>query len=284
MNRVHAPAAVAASIAMVLSLAGCGHSSPATPAAAQPAPKGDEAPRLADGHPDLNGTWDDGNSMPAVIRPGAENGSVCLNCRPGTPAPTRFTKPPPPRESPNAPTYRPEFAAKVRDLRDHQVKFDTSLHCRNPGVPRIGPPDKIVQTVGQLVFLYDDITGQAYRIVPIDPVKRQEPSADSYMGSSVGHWDGDTLVVSVDNLNDDTWLADNGKFHTAHLKVTERLRREGDVIHYRFVAEDPEVLAEPWSPPERMLRRAALELEETPPCDERSFANTTTEDYHPNAR
>lgn len=262
-------------------LAGCGApSSMPEPAAGST----NTVARLADGHPDLNGTWDDGNAVKAAIQPGAENGSVCLNCRPGQPKPTQANKPALPGEDPNAPVYKPEFAAKVKDLRDHQVKQDSSLHCRNPGVPRIGPPDKIVQTAGQLVFLYDDITGQAYRIVPIDPAQRQEPSADTYMGSSVGHWDGDTLVVTVTNFNDETWLADNGKFHTTNLKVTERLRREGDVIHYRFVAEDPEVLATPWSPPERVLKRAGLELEETPPCVEQSFANTTTEDYHRNAR
>ena len=56
----------------------------------------------------------------------------------------------------------------------------------------------------------------------------------------MGHWDGDTLVVDVTRLNSDSWLADNGFFHTNKLHVVERLRRVGDTIQYQMTADDRE--------------------------------------------
>ena len=50
----------------------------------------------------------------------------------------------------------------------------------------------------------------------------------SYFGDAVGHWEGDTLVVESVGFNDDTWLASGGYFHSYDMKVTERLRREGN--------------------------------------------------------
>ena len=73
---------------------------------------------------------------------------------------------PAPRQS--TPQYRPEFAARVADLDKRQVQEDPVLRCVAPGVPRIGPPDKIVQRAGEAVFLYEDVSGSFFRIVPTD--------------------------------------------------------------------------------------------------------------------
>ena len=53
------------------------------------------------------------------------------------------------------------------------------------------------------------------------------------MGDSIGRWEGDTLVIDVTGFSDDTWLADNGAFHTRDLRVTERLRKVGDRLEWR---------------------------------------------------
>ena len=176
-------------------------------------------PRTADGHPDLNGTWDNGRSAFgfASVDPKA---SICLFGCQDTPA-----VPSAPRPAPEFPTYKPEFFAKVEDLNERQTQEDPAFFCRPPGVPRIGPPDKIIQTPGQVVFLYEDLSGPFFRIIPTDGRPYRTDVDPSYLGDSVGRWEGDTLVVEVRNLNEDTWLIDDGAFHTSKLSVIERLRR-----------------------------------------------------------
>ena len=109
-------------------------------------------------------------------------------------------------------------------------------------------------------------------VVPIDKPHRTADQSNGLFpgtnGDSVGHWDGDTLVVDVTNFDDTTWLQDKGAFHTDKLHVTERLRREGDNMFYEFTAEDPAVLAAPLSE-KRTLNRMNYEIEEAPPCIER---------------
>ena len=70
----------------------------------------------------------------------------------------------------------------------------------------------------------------------------------SYMGDSVGHWEGDTLVVDVTGFNDKTWLGPTGTFHTEALHVTERYTRvDYNTINYDVTMEDPNVLTKPWN-------------------------------------
>ena len=99
--------------------------------------------RLADGHPDLSGTWDDGAGIDFIHPQKSANGTVCISgCDSATPRPP----PPanaPPRPAPNVPKYKPQFLAKVADLDKRQVATDPVLRCKSPGVPRIGPPAKI---------------------------------------------------------------------------------------------------------------------------------------------
>ncbi len=104
-------------------------------------------------------------------------------------------------------------------------------------MPRIGPPDKIVQTTREVVFLYEDVSGPFFRIVPQSAkVRPQATTASPWLGDAVGHWEGDTLVVETRNFNDLTWLTDDGSLHSTGLVVTERLTRHGDEIEYRAVA------------------------------------------------
>jgi hypothetical protein len=171
----------------------------------------------------------------------------------------------------------------VKELNDNQVKLDTLLRCQAPGVPRIGPPDKIVQTAREVVFLYDDGNGAFFRIVPTDG-RGHRPPWPTYLGDAIGTWDGDTLVVETISLNDETWLADNGAFHTKDLKVVERLRRTGDKLEYRATSHDPAVLAEPWEGRVRNLQISDQELDEPVRCEDRDLSHMVDNSHHGNAR
>ena len=122
---------------------------------------------------------------------------------------------PPHREDPNPPPYKPELLAKVKDLAAHEVDTDPAFHCIPLGIPRSGPPRQIVQTPKLTVFLYqiDDGIGDQpglFRLVPTDGRPHRTDVDPSYDGDSVGHWEGDTLVVDVNQLSDETWLAGGG--------------------------------------------------------------------------
>ena len=248
-------------------------------------------PRLG-GHVDLNGTWDHVDGI-AFLRPQQiDGGSLCLlGCAQTTPSSTgtaaggRATgAAPPPRQAPDFPKYKPAFVAKVADLSKRQVELDTVLRCQPPGVPRIGPPRKIVQNAREVVFLYDDVSGAFFRIIPIDGRPHRKDLSASYLGDAIGRWEGDTLVVETTNFNEETWLTDNGAFHTANLKVIERLRRVGDTIEYQAIANDPEVLAEPWALRPQTIWLTDQELEEPIHCQDRDLAHVVDGTHHDNPR
>ena len=96
------------------------------------------------------------------------------------------------------------------------------------------------------MFLYDDVSGSFWRIIPTDGRKHRDDADESYLGDAVGHWEGDTLVVETANFNDDTWLTDNGAFHTKELRVVERSRAAATRWSGRRQSDDPKVLVEPW--------------------------------------
>jgi hypothetical protein len=231
--------------------------------------------------PDFNGTWGHAtvfaiDFIQPVTKP---DGSVCLSgCDESEPNETDDAPP-------DFPTYRPELLAKVAELRDRQVDLDTVLRCYPPGVPRIGPPSKIVQTASEAVFLYDDYNGSFFRIIPVDGRPHRSDAPRSHLGSAVGRFEGNELVVETVNFGDETWLTDNGAFHTKDLRVVERLRRDGDTLHYQATAHDPSVLAKPWVMRPRTLTRSTKELEESPPCIERDLEQIVDKShYHENPR
>jgi hypothetical protein len=244
-------------------------------------------PRTADGRPDMNGTWDNGGGIAFLNPQRSPDGSVCVTgCPPvaapaaaaaGAPAPG--ARPPPER-----PSYKPQFQGKVSELEKDQVKQDPILRCQPPGVPRIGPPDKIVQTATEILFLYEDVSGPFFRIVPLRPSVIRQDDSPSYLGDATGRWEGDTLVVETVNFNDLTWLWDNGAFHTEALKVTETLVRRGNEIEYRAVVNDPEVLVEPWQMRPRRMTLADVEMAEPAPCMDQDLHLMQDGSYHQNAR
>jgi len=237
-----------------------------------------KTPRMRDGHPNLNGIWyrpllflgaaeQDGNTLKAVNRP--------------EPAFAAAIAPLPPMYSPS---YKPELVAKVKEYNEQQVKLDPGFFCKPPGVPRIGPPHQIVQIPGQVVFLYSDLAGNFWRIIPTDGRPHRTDADPSYFGDAIGHWEGDTLVVDTNNFNDDTWLGDNGLFHSDALHVIERFTRKGDTIDYEVTVDDPKVLTQPWTMKPRTLTPLTDPLDEAPPCEEKDAPNMVNLSHHPNPR
>jgi hypothetical protein len=244
-------------------------------AAATNAPAAKPTPRTADGHPDLSGMWYRRVAGPVTQRVGK---SIVL-------VPNGAQRQAPDRYNPGEPKYKPEFLAKVKELKDDQINVDPAFKCGPPGVPRIGPPQRIIQTPREIVILYDDLNGNFFRVIPVDGRKHRSGIEPSAHGDSIGRWEGETLVIEVRNILEDTWLGDNGLFHTADLKVAERLTRRGDTLTWEAIVEDPEVLAESWKVTPRTLTLLTnTEIEEAAFCEDRGVADRVTKDYHGNVR
>jgi hypothetical protein len=276
-HRVQASAGLAAAILMV-AVSAPAQTNYAAEAAKNPGAASKPTPHLSDGHPDLNGVWHHFFGIGTIQKVGenfvvggafSPQGAKLYNTPLGD----------------SKPEYKPEFMAKVKSLYDNQVKEDPALHCMAPGVPRLGPPHQIVHTPKQAVFLYADSTGNQWRVIPLDgrPHGTDPELAATYNGDSVGHWEGDTLVVDVTRLTDETWLGDNGLFHSRKLHVTERLRRAGDTIQYQVTAEDPAVLQKPWTL-SRTLTLQPDALEEAAPCVDKDAGHYVTGEHHDNTR
>ena len=112
-------------------------------------------PRLSNGHPDLNGYWY--RRLPPLTPVRKEGESIILD-----PDAPREHLPPSGNDEellPGFPTYKPEFLDRVKALKDKQVTYDPAYTCGPPGVPRIGPPQRIIQTERELAILYDDLNG-----------------------------------------------------------------------------------------------------------------------------
>jgi hypothetical protein len=142
--------------------------------------------------------------------------------------------------------YKPE-AAKLRDEnRANWLERDPEIKCYLPGVPRatyMPFPFQITQNAKQFFISYE--YAGAYRDVLFrDPGPAE---TDSWMGQSVGRWEGDTLVVDVKGFNDSTWFDRSGTHHSNQLHVVERYRLTSPHhIQYEATIEDPEVFTKPW--------------------------------------
>ncbi|MFP6829793.1 MAG: hypothetical protein VCC36_12280 [Gammaproteobacteria bacterium] len=209
-----------------------------------------DTPRTADGRPDLSGYW-----MPSgsAVRIFDEAGSVSLDLLSRDGDIGNFEKDSAvlQRAHSNKPLYKPEYWDTVQDLDWNGLTVDPVFTCRPAGVPRMGPPGKIVQTPTEIIFMYEGSTNTgpaAYRIIPTDGRKHHalQVSDTSWLGYPVGHWEGDTLVIESVGFNDESWLGWTGYIHSWDMTVTERVRREGDTLHWEATVDDT-MLLEPWT-------------------------------------
>ena len=237
-------------------------------------------PRAADGHSDLSGIWAYAIDLPPVTLKKEINGKVSVTEIDQSAA--KPAKKPVPGAWPStpAPSYKPEFREKVKDLFDNESKTDEVFYCGKPGVPRIGPPRRIIQLPGEMVFLYEDVSGDPYRIIPTDGRAHRKDANPSYYGESVAHWEESTLVVDVTNFVENGWFGEGGYFHTDAMHVTERLWRDGQNLVWQAVVDDPKVLAAPWTMPPREITPSDDPLEESPPCVEDDGHRLLNSDHH----
>jgi hypothetical protein len=194
------------------------------------------APKTADGKPDLNGVW-----LP-------EDQRFFMNLTTGLK----------PEDIPLQP-----WARALQKQREDNVHMDDPLaRCLPHGVPRINTngmyPFKIVQTPALIVILYEQLS--QFRQVFLDG---RRPIADpnpSWLGYSVGRWDGDSLLIETTGFNDKTWL-DTEKGHpaTEALKVTERFRRTNyGTLEVSSTIDDPKAYTRPWN---TTVQRSRLQLD-----------------------
>jgi hypothetical protein len=176
--------------------------------------------------------------------------------------------------------YKPEYQSKVKQLSDNESKLDPVFYCARPGLPRIGPPRKIVQLPNETIFFYEDISGDPYRIIPTDGRPHRANANPSHYGDSVGRWEGNVFVVDVRNFVEDTWFGEDGYFHSAEMHVIERLWKDGDNLVWQASVEDPAVLASPWVMPPRLIQPSTDPLEESPKCVETDGPKLLNDDHH----
>jgi hypothetical protein len=230
-------------------------------------------------HPDLSGVWSYAIDLPPAAIKKQVNGSATIQkLNHGVTvakAPVKGALPSTP-----APSYKAEFQAKVKDLIDHESKTDEVFYCGKPGIPRIGPPRKIVQTAGEVIFFYEDISGDPYRIIPTDGRPHRADADPTYYGDSVAHWAGDTLVVDVTNFVETTWFGEEGYFHSDAMHVTERLWKDGENLIYQVTVDDPKVLTAPWTMAPRVVKPSTEPLEESPRCVEADATRLVNNDHH----
>ena len=219
-------------------------------------------PRTADGKPDLTGVWQANSNRRGTWEEANSRGDLGG----GGPGTAPGANPQAARE--RAP-YQPWAAKKVLESFNRRGIDDPTAYCLPPGVPRVSSvglfPMQIVQTPQTIVMMYEYLN--AFRSIAIN-AKHPDDLEPSFMGDSVGRWDGDTLVVDVTSFNDKTWLTATGTFHTEALHVTERYTRtDQDTIQYEATMEDPNVLTKPWVFRTAIMRRDGTRLREYV-CDE----------------
>jgi hypothetical protein len=143
--------------------------------------------------------------------------------------------------------FTAEGAAAFRKNRAANSKDDPISTCHPIGVPTIDTvplPNKIIQTPGLIVILYESDT--VHRQVFTDGRKHTETTIPSWLGYSIGHWEGDTLVVETTGFNDKSWLDRIGHTHSDAMKVTERFhRRDLGHMDVTITIDDPKTFTRP---------------------------------------
>ena len=211
-------------------------------------------PRLADGKPDLTGSWSNPGKF-FIWRYGSRRcGPTQLEgCSTQWNQTVDFVFEAASRFGPNRPIYRPEHWDEVIYQDMWTNLYDPIMTCQPMGIPRQGAPGRIFHTDRDITLLYgrggDGGGGYPdFRVIATDgrEVDERQVRQTKYTGHSSGHWDGDTLVIESIGFTPLTWLARGGFFHSEDMKVTERFTRQGDQILYEVTVEDPQVLLHPW--------------------------------------
>jgi len=236
------------------------------PDGADPKAAAKPTPRLPSGHPNLSGFYI--NRTAGIPAYGSDpigeagnlykqkDGSILFlygGANEGIPNPDAGN----PKQNENQPPYKPEYMAKVKEIAATVygtiTNLDPNLDCKPGGVPRVGISNmQVVANDNFVALMYENAPGPVYRIVYTDGRQHPKDLDTSYMGHSIGHWEGDTLVVDTVGLNDETWYTQTGStnaltsIHSDKEHVIERFTRRGDDLEWQATVEDPVMLTRPW--------------------------------------
>jgi len=143
--------------------------------------------------------------------------------------------------------YKPEALARRNDNRAKWPGADPEARCYMLGVPRVtyhDLPFQIFQGEGDLLMVYP--FAAANRVIYMKDVS--ELPVDSWMGKSMGKWEGDVLVITTKWQNGQSWLDRAGNFASSQLTVTERFTLQGpNHIRYEATLDDPQTYTRPWT-------------------------------------
>ena len=213
-------------------------------------------PRLADGHPDINGIWQALGNAHWDIEPHTARAALAMQPGPVVPVPRQEivafgavgSVP-----SGNGIVvggeipYLPAALTMRNENRENWLDRDPEIKCYLPGVPRANYmpyPFQVFQSESKVFFVYE-YAGAVRDIYLVDPGPAQ---VDTWMGQSVGRWDGDVFVVEAAGFNGSAWLDRSGNHFSASLKVTERYTMTGpDHMLYEATLEDPNTFSRPWT-------------------------------------
>ena len=180
------------------------------------------SPRMPDGKPDLSGVW---------LTRGGYTRDIAKDLKPGEVS------------------FQPWAAALYQHRVDTNGKDDPQARCVLSGVPRenvVPYPFKILNTKGAIVILYEAL--HSYRQIFMDGRSLPKDPNPTWMGYSVGHWDGDTLVVESAGFVDNNWLDNSGHPGTESLRLTERFkRRDYGHIDLQITVNDSKAYTKPWT-------------------------------------
>ena len=215
-------------------------------------------PRTPQGKPDFSGIWQSMNTAAWDLQDHNSGLAGYIGIPPGKGI-----------VEGNSIPYKPSaLEQKKKNFEKRDTDDPAFAKCYLPGIPRANYmpyPFEIVQNPGQIGFRYE--FARATRTVDLTGHSRDwlEGWPDFYMGDSRGKWEGDTLVVDVRKLSENTWFDHAGNWHTENLHVVERFSFiDRDHIQYEATLEDPEVFTRPWKisfPLYRVLDKNAEVLE-----------------------
>jgi len=179
------------------------------------------APKTPDGKPDLSGTWDADRSYLVNIAKDLKDVPM-----------------------------RPEALALFNQRKDGaRAKEEPDANCLPQGVPKIDAapvPWKLLQGPRQVTILYEAFN--LFREIFTDGRELPKDPNPTWLGYSVGHWDGDTLVVESNGFNGKTWLDQAGHPTSDALHVTERFRRKDfGHLELEITIDDPKMYTQPWT-------------------------------------
>lgn len=180
------------------------------------------APRMPDGHPDFSGIW--------IPKPGYTN-NIAKDLKPGDVS----------------------LQPWARKLYDHRLsnngKEDPQAYCVLSGVPRenvVPYPFKILNSKNEIIVLYEAL--HSYRQIFMDGRPLPKDPNPAWMGYSIGHWDGDTLVVNSSGFEENNWIDNSGHPGTESLRLSEKFRRvDFGHIHLEMTIDDSKAYTKPWT-------------------------------------